>query len=58
MLDDYEQGWERKMPKEFEWLEGRDWDCVMTIPPKGWGYMKDWSGYIAAKWTSPGIEAC
>ncbi|MDF2851852.1 MULTISPECIES: alpha-L-fucosidase [Sphingobacterium] len=44
MLGDYEQGWERKMPKEFEWLEGRDWDCVMTIPPNGWGYMKDWSG--------------
>lgn len=44
LLGDYEQGWERKMPKEFEWLEGNDWDAVMTIPPNGWGYMKDWSG--------------
>jgi len=44
MLGDYEQGWERKLPAEFEWLEGHDWDAVMTIPPNGWGYMKDWSG--------------
>ncbi|SUJ00996.1 Alpha-L-fucosidase [Sphingobacterium spiritivorum] len=44
MLGDYEQGWERKLPEEYSWLEGRDWDCVMTIPPNGWGYMKDWTG--------------
>ncbi|MCF3111586.1 alpha-L-fucosidase [Niabella sp. CC-SYL272] len=44
LLGDYEQGWERKMPGSFEWLDGNDWDCVMTIPPNGWGYMKDWSG--------------
>jgi len=44
MLGDYEQGWERKLPGDITWLEGRDWDCVMTIPPNGWGYMKDWSG--------------
>ncbi|UIR57518.1 alpha-L-fucosidase [Sphingobacterium sp. SRCM116780] len=44
MLGDYEQGWERKLPADISWLEGRDWDCVMTIPPNGWGYMKDWSG--------------
>lgn len=44
ILGDYEQGWERKLPAEFEWLDGNDWDCVMTIPPNGWGYMKDWSG--------------
>lgn len=44
LLGDYEQGWERKLPQEFSWLEGNDWDCVMTIPPNGWGYMKDWSG--------------
>lgn len=44
LLGDYEQGWERKMPKEYEWLDGNDWDAVMTIPPNGWGYMKDWSG--------------
>ncbi|KAF5296996.1 hypothetical protein FQR65_LT19767 [Abscondita terminalis] len=37
MLGDYEQGWERKLPEEYSWLEGRDWDCVMTIPPNGWG---------------------
>ncbi len=44
ILGDYEQGWERKLPQEFEWLDGNDWDAVMTIPPNGWGYMKDWSG--------------
>ncbi len=25
-------------------MNGNDWDAVMTIPPNGWGYMKDWSG--------------
>ncbi len=44
LLGDYEQGWERKLPQAFEWLDGNDWDAVMTIPPNGWGYMKDWSG--------------
>lgn len=44
MLGDYEQGWERKLPASYEWLNGNDWDAVMTIPPNGWGYMKDWSG--------------
>jgi alpha-L-fucosidase len=44
ILGDYEQGWERKLPAEFEWLDNHDWDAVMTIPPNGWGYMKDWSG--------------
>ncbi len=44
MLGDYEQGWERKLPAAYEWLDGNDWDAVMTIPPNGWGYMKDWSG--------------
>lgn len=44
LLGDYEQGWERKMPQDFSWLDGNDWDCVMTIPPNGWGHMKDWSG--------------
>ena len=44
LLGDYEQGWERKLPQDKSWLEGNDWDCVMTIPPNGWGYMKDWSG--------------
>lgn len=50
LLGDYEQGWERKLPAAYEWLDGNDWDCVMTIPPNGWGYMKDWSGlYIKTK---------
>lgn len=44
ILGDYEQGWERKLPQAYEWLDGNDWDAVMTIPPNGWGYMKDWSG--------------
>jgi alpha-L-fucosidase len=44
LLGDYEQGWERKLPQQFEWLDGNDWDAVMTIPPNGWGYMRDWSG--------------
>ena len=44
LLGDYEQGWERKIPESYEQLSGNDWDCVMTIPPNGWGYMKDWSG--------------
>ncbi|MBO9618439.1 MAG: alpha-L-fucosidase [Niabella sp.] len=45
LLGDYEQGWERKLPAKYEWLDGNDWDCVMTIPPNGWGYIKDWSGF-------------
>lgn len=44
LLGDYEQGWERKMPADYSWLDGNDWDAIMTIPPNGWGYMKDWSG--------------
>ena len=44
LLGDYEQGWERKMPEDIKWLNGNDWDAVMTITPNGWGYMKDWSG--------------
>ena len=45
LLGDYEQGWERKLPAKYEWLNGNDWDCVMTIPPNGWGYIKDWSSF-------------
>lgn len=44
LLGDYEQGWERKLPQDYAWLDGNDWDAVMTIPPNGWGYMKDWTG--------------
>lgn len=47
MMGDYEQGWERKLPATVEVLNGRDWDCVMTIPPNQWGYNSDWkSSYI------------
>jgi alpha-L-fucosidase len=47
MMGDYEQGWERKLPTNIEVLNGRDWDCVMTIPPNQWGYNSDWkSSYI------------
>lgn len=47
MMGDYEQGWERKLPANIEVTQGRDWDCVMTIPPNQWGYNKDWkSSYI------------
>jgi alpha-L-fucosidase len=47
MMGDYEQGWERKLPANVEVLNGRDWDCVMTIPPNQWGYNSDWkSSYI------------
>lgn len=47
MMGDYEQGWERKLPTSVDVLNGRDWDCVMTIPPNQWGYNSDWkSSYI------------
>ncbi len=44
LLGDYEQGWERKMPANMDILDGHDWDCVMTIPPNGWGYVKNTDG--------------
>ncbi|WON95959.1 alpha-L-fucosidase [Sphingobacterium sp. Lzh-3] len=44
LLGDYEQGWERKMPASIDILGGNDWDCVMTIPPNGWGYIKNTDG--------------
>ncbi|RDC58186.1 alpha-L-fucosidase [Pedobacter chinensis] len=47
MMGDYEQGWERKLPASIDVVKGRDWDCVMTIPPNQWGYNSDWkSSYI------------
>ncbi|WP_443936774.1 alpha-L-fucosidase [Pedobacter sp. MW01-1-1] len=47
MMGDYEQGWERKLPASVDVVQGRDWDCVMTIPPNQWGYNSDWnSSYI------------
>jgi alpha-L-fucosidase len=44
LLGDYEQRWERKLPARFEDVHGNDWDCVMTIPPNGWGHIRDTSG--------------
>ncbi|WP_407478185.1 alpha-L-fucosidase, partial [Elizabethkingia anophelis] len=55
LLGDYEQVYERKFPKSYESLEGNDWDCVMTIPPGAWGYMKDWSD-LYTKTTADLIE--
>ncbi|MBN7793694.1 alpha-L-fucosidase [Microbacterium esteraromaticum] len=45
LLGDYEQGWERKLPRNREMLDGNDWDCAMTIGPNAWGYMHDTSGH-------------
>jgi alpha-L-fucosidase len=45
LMGDYEQGWERKIPKTFAETNGNDWDCVMTIPENGWGYAKKWLGH-------------
>ncbi len=44
LLGDYEQGWERKMPANIDIIGGNDWDCVMTIPPNGWGHIKNTEG--------------
>lgn len=44
LLGDYEQRWERKLPASLEQLDGHDWDCVMTIPPNGWGHIRDTTG--------------
>ena len=43
-MGDYEQGWERKIPKTYTDVHGNDWDCVMTIPQNGWGYAEKWLG--------------
>lgn len=45
LMGDYEQGWERKIPKTYADVHGNDWDCVMTIPQNGWGYAKKWMGH-------------
>lgn len=49
LMGDYEQGWERKIPKDYAATHGNDWDCVMTIPENGWGYAKKWMGH----WKTP-----
>lgn len=43
LIDDYDQTFERNLPKSREELNGNDWDCVMTIPENQWGYHCDWS---------------
>ncbi len=45
MMGDYEQGWERKIPKTYADVHGNDWECVMTIPENGWGYSQKWMGH-------------
>ncbi len=45
LMGDYEQGWERKLPKTIEDVHHNDWECVMTIPENGWGYSKTWLGH-------------
>jgi alpha-L-fucosidase len=45
LMGDYEQGWERKIPKTYAEVHGNDWDCVMTIPENGWGYAEKWLGH-------------
>jgi len=45
LMGDYEQGWERKIPKNYAEVHGNDWDCVMTIPENGWGYAQKWMGH-------------
>ncbi len=45
LMGDYEQGWERKIPRSFAETNGNDWECVMTIPENGWGYARKWLGH-------------
>lgn len=45
LMGDYEQGWERKIPKDYSETQGNDWECVMTIPENGWGYARKWLGH-------------
>ncbi|GAA4802175.1 alpha-L-fucosidase [Olivibacter ginsenosidimutans] len=46
LMDDYEQGWERKLPKTIADIHGNDWDCVMTVPENQWGYHSEWRGHV------------
>ncbi|MFT3824792.1 MAG: alpha-L-fucosidase [Chitinophagaceae bacterium] len=56
LIGDYEQGWERKLPKQIEDVHGNDWDCVMTIPPNQWGYKANWSNqYIKTPYDLTGM---
>lgn len=46
LIDDYDQTWERDLPRNISDLNGVDWDCVMTVPENQWGYHSDWRGYV------------
>ncbi|MFV0472432.1 MAG: alpha-L-fucosidase [Paludibacteraceae bacterium] len=43
LIDDYDQRYERNLPRDLAETKGFDWDCVMTIPENQWGYHRDWS---------------
>lgn len=43
LIDDYDQRYERNLPKDLKETKGFDWDCVMTIPENQWGYHRDWT---------------
>ena len=43
LIDDYDQRFERNLPKDLAETKGFDWDCVMTIPDNQWGYHSDWT---------------
>lgn len=43
LIDDYDQRFERNLPKDLAETGGNDWDCVMTVPENQWGYHRDWS---------------
>lgn len=43
LIDDYDQRYERNLPRNMAETKGFDWDCVMTIPENQWGYHRNWS---------------
>jgi alpha-L-fucosidase len=43
LMGDWEQGWERKLPRT---PPANDWECVMTVPENGWGYQANWKGHL------------
>ena len=45
LMGDYEQGWERKIPKTYADVHGNDWEGIMTFGENGWGYSKKWLGH-------------
>ncbi|MFV0554727.1 MAG: alpha-L-fucosidase [Mangrovibacterium sp.] len=43
LIDDYDQRYERSLPRSLAETKGNDWDCVMTIPENQWGFHRDWT---------------